>query len=635
MIVCVGMFFLLTLLKINGLSIAVWDQYLPSGNVPNRTVLYGTPKPIRMDEWAVSTPGQMSQYAKGYPLGNTTVGGEKLPLTGGPTAHFSALFKPNFWGHFFLDVERGMSWYSNFKAMGMLITGMFLLLILTGNNFWLSLFGSVWMYLSAGTQWWFSITHPEMFTSGCALFVCLCVFLYSKNPKVIMLTAALGVFFMMMFLLLLYPPYQVPFGYFLLVCAVGFMVRKNAWNEIADRGLLKIGSAVVGILALGVILYFYYQDAKSTYEVLGNTVYPGKRSELGGTGFVGHWFVEFYSWWLSDTKHPQNWLNICELSHTLNFIPIVVLGSTYQFVKDRKVDYLLILLGLFLVVNLVWILVGFPEWLAKLTLYNTSPTRRTQIPFGLASVVFTVLYIDYVSKQKQFTNNLLTAIVGVTAAVTIYLINVHLQQTTGSFFKFNQLLITSIAFIITNVLLFCGTGIPYKFQLFCVAVLLYILPNFSVNPINRGLSAVTEHPLYMKVREIQAGEPNAKWVVIGNQYISYMVSATGVDLLSGVKGIPDFPTLHKLDPSMKQDSAYNRYAHTAYYSYIDGTNSDTVIFRNNFEDAYSVGLDPCSPKLKAMNVRYFIFDKQPQPVEVRCMKLVTTLGSINIYRSND
>ncbi|WP_240543555.1 DUF7654 domain-containing protein [Spirosoma foliorum] len=88
-----------------------------------------------------------------------------------------------------------------------------------------------------------------------------------------------------------------------------------------------------------------------------------------------------------------------------------------------------------------------------------------------------------------------------------------------------------------------------------------------------------------------------------------------------------------LDPAMKRDSAYNRYAHTVYTSYVDGR--DSVIIQNTFEDGYTVAMDPCSPRLKQLNVKYIIFDHPTQPAEIRCMKLVSTLGSITIYRIND
>jgi hypothetical protein len=54
----------------------------------------------------------------------------------------------------------------------------------------------------------------------------------------------------------------------------------------------------------------------------------------------------------------------------------------------------------------------------------------------------------------------------------------------------------------------------------------------------------------------------------------------------------------------------------------------------NFEDGYTIGLDGCSPKLKQLNVKYVIFDRQPQPVEVRCMKRIAD-STVQIYQIND
>ena len=154
-----------------------------------------------------------------------------------------------------------------------------------------------------------------------------------------------------------------------------------------------------------------------------------------------------------------------------------------------------------------------------------------------------------------------------------------------------------------------------------------------MNPVSKGLSPITEHQLYQTVQSIHNQEPNAKWAVFGGQYVSYMVTATGVDLLSGVKYIPPRKVMNVLDPAMKRDSAYNRFAHTVYASYVDGR--DSVIIQNTFEDGYTVAMDPCSPRLKQLNVKYIVFDHPTQPAETRCMKLVSTLGSLTIYRIND
>jgi len=210
----------------------------------------------------------------------------------------------------------------------------------------------------------------------------------------------------------------------------------------------------------------------------------------------------------------------------------------------------------------------------------------------------------------------------------------NLTDANG-FYKAHQLFIPTLFFLGLNYLILPITNFLYKDLIIVVALVLFTLPNLKINPVGKGMAPIIDHTLYKKVRELHLREPKARWVVLGSQYLTYMVTATGVNQLSGVKNQPDFKTMRVLDPAAKRDSAYNRYAHTVYGSYIDPAHPDTVLIQNGFEDGYQVGIDPCSPKLKKLNVRYFIFDRVPQPVEVRCMKQVAKLGSIEIYRSND
>ncbi len=631
--VCAALFAFLTLTKLNGSSVGVWDQILPSGNVANRTVLSGQPRMIRMDEWAILTPFITSQATKGFPLKNFTTGGENSTLTGLPTKHLIMLVKPNFWGFFVLDTERAYAFWWNFKIFGVLLSVMMLLMVLTQSNFWLSLFGAVWILLSSGTQWWFSVSVPDMITSGCIMFTATCYFLYSTKTRTIIIAAVVATISLLWYVILLYPPYQVPLGYFLLLCLIGFIVRNPDWMRMKAGLPTKIASAIGAIVAMALIGYLVYNDLKDTITVLSNTVYPGKRSESGGTGFVGHWFSEFYYTWVSEKQLPAKWLNICEFSHYMNFVPVVILGSVATFIYNRKVDFLMLSLSLLSIFLLVWILVGFPEFLAKLTLLNTSPTRRTQVPFGIASVLFTVLYVDYASKSRQIDNKLVSAILIAILAVGSYLLSETMQENSGNMFTMNQLILSSLLFVITNGLLLFSVSWRYKFVAFAALVTFYYLPNVKVNPINRGLTAMTENTLFSTVKNIGQNEPDARWVVMGDRFLSYLIAGTGVDLLSGVKGIPDFKTMRVLDPLGKRDSIYNRYAHTVYYSYVNGR--DTVVFNSSFEDGYTVGMDACSPKLKTLNVKYFVFDREPQAVEVRCLRLVQTVGSIRIYRTND
>ena len=631
--ICAGLFVFLTLTKLNGSSVGVWDQVLPSGNVANRTVITGQPRMIRMDEWAILTPFITSQASKGFPIKNFTVGGENGAIMGLPVKHSIMLIKPNFWGFFGLDTERAFAWWWNFKIFGMLVSVMMMLMILTRSNFWLSLFGSGWLLLSSGTQWWFSVSLPDMITSGCIMFSATCYFIYSGTKRAIIASGIAATLSLLWYVSMLYPPYQVPLGYFLLLCLIGFIIRHPDLTVIKAGLSTKVLVAIGSVAGMGLIGYLFYNDVKDTIAVLSNTVYPGRRSELGGTGFVGNWFSEFYYTWVAEKQLPATWLNICEFSHYMNFVPVVILGSVATFIYNRKVDFLMLSISILLVILLAWILIGFPEFWAKITLLNTSPTRRTQIPFGIASVLFTVLYIDYVSKSVQVDNKWIS--IGAVAVLTgaAYWLSTTMQTASGQLFTSAQLILSSLLFVATNALLLFSLSWRYRFVAFVALVMLYYLPNLKVNPLNRGLTAMTENALFSTVKNMGEAEPNARWVVMGDRFLSYLISGTGVDLLSGIKFIPDFKAMHTLDPTTKRDSIYNRYAHTVYNSYIDG--KDSVVFNTAFEDGYQVGIDPCSPKLKALNVRYFVFDREPQAVEVRCMTLKQTLGTIRIYRANE
>lgn len=631
--ICAGLFLLLTLANFNYSSVAAWNQIIPDGSPAQRGLVSGQPRSIRMDDYAVGIPWIISQANRDYPLENETIGGQKAPVLTTPTRHFTLLFKPTNWGYFLFDVDRGYAWGVNMTIFLALVSLTLMLLLLTGNHFWLSVFGSVWILLSSGTQsWFYNAVHAV--PGACLLFVSAAYLLYARNRRQIGLAALAVGWTFTNFALILYPPYQVPLAYAIGLLFIGYVLNNAEWQRMRINWPLKLAGGALALAIVGVTLYAFMSGLKPTFDAVTGTVYPGKRSELGGTGFVANWFSEYVSWSTDDAQFPKNWLNHCELSHYLTFAPLILPFMILSFVQNRKVDWALLLLGLSIIGLYVWIEVGFPESLAKLTLLNMSPTRRTQIPFGIANVLLTVLYLSYLVRQPLPERNGLYTFVGGVAvlAFMIYTGYVNINDSEG-FFRWHQLFVPIVFFTALGVLLIPTWQPQYRTALFGAGILLFLLPNLRINPVSKGLSPITENALYRAVQSLHQQEPKARWVVFGSQYISYLLTATGVDLLSGVKYIPPRHIYKVLDPQMRRDSAYNRYAHTVYASFINGT--DSVFIQNNFEDGCVVAMDPCSPKFRQLNVKYVVFDKQPQPVETRCMKPVSTLGSIQIYRIND
>jgi len=632
--VCAALFVLLTLAKIHPVSVAMWNQLIPDGSSPKRGLISGEPRQIRMDDYAVSTPWLLSQVNNGLPDQNETIGGEKAPVLVAPAKHFSQLFKPQNWGFFLLDAERGYAWTYSFFIVFALLGASFMFLLLTRNNFWLSVFGGVWLLLSSGTQSW--VYGPAVMIGAVGfIFVAAMYLLYSTRWQSILISAVALAWLMMVYALILYPPYQVPLSYVLLAILIGYVLNNFDARRMLTAWPVKAGSAALTLVLLGAAFLTFYQDIKPTLDAIMGTVYPGKRSELGGTGFIGNWFSEYFSWQMNDRQFPAKWLNSCELAHYLTFAPIIIPAMAISFWQTRRIDWVLVLLSVVVLIGYVWIEIGFPEWLAKLSLWSMSPTRRTQVPFGIANVMLTVVYLYFLSKVDRREKALYTAI-GFVAVVgfMVYAAQLNITDSDG-FFKWRQVFVPMLFFIGMGVLLLPTWKPAYRTAIFCIGILLFLLPNLRMNPVAKGLSPITDHALYRAVKDIQQRDPAARWVVNGSQYISYLVTATGVKLLSGVKYIPARNITQVLDPQMKRDSAYNRYAHTVYNSYIDPQKPDSVIMINNFEDGYLVAMDPCSLRFKKLGVKYVIFDKQPQPVEIRCMKEISALGGIHIYQIND
>jgi len=476
-----------------------------------------------------------------------------------------------------------------------------------------------------------------MIGSGSLAVVAAIYLLFGQSRKqVLFAVAGLG-YMSLYFAFILYPPYQVPLAYLLFFLAAGYTITHFNRQYITMHWLLKLTGGASAVLGASFIFYRYFVDLKPTIDAITGTVYPGKRSELGGTSFIANWFSEYFSWQYKDTQFPSNWLNHCELSHYITFAPIILPALGVVFALTRRFNWTLVLLTAFVLFGYVWIEIGFPSWLAKLTLWSMSPTRRTQIPFGIGNVLLTVLYLHFLTTvQLPRRSRLVLMVIGIVGVVAFmgYAVYVNVNDSAG-FFKAYQLFIPAVFFAGLGSLLLPSWQPPHRTAIFGAGILLFLMPNLKLNPVSKGLSPITEHVLYRTVQEIHQREPNAKWVVFGGQFVSYLVTATGVDLLSGVKYTPPRRILSVLDPTAKRDSAYNRYAHTVYSTYVDPQKPDTVIVVNTFEDGYTVAMDPCSPRLKKLNVKYIVFDHQPQAAEIRCMKLVSSLGLLQIYRIND
>ncbi len=632
--ICTFLFFLFISLKWHNASIGNWNFFANDDGDPQRGILAGTPRPIRSDEWQVYSGFILSQHANNFPVTNEGLGAGATPLVFNlPTHHIASIVKPAFWGYYFLDIERAFAWHWNFKIFPFLIVSFLFLMLFTKNHFLLSLIGSLWLFLSSATQWW-SI-YTELFTYGMLSVIAVMYILLGNRPHKIMIASVVLIFSAYSYAMILYPAYQVPFAYFLLAAMVGFLYSKKTILTSTSKSLLswRMAALAITLLFLGIFLTLFYQETNETISLLTNTVYPGKRSELGGDFSIAKMFADNFSWFMGEQNFPPAWGNICELSSFLmiSILPIFLLVA--DWIRIRKIDPLLLCLMIFQVVMLLWMIIGFPSFLAKLSFLSVSPSNRVFFIFGFTNVVFTILFLA----RHQITilkNNLPTQIGSfVIIAAVMYLINSAVNHQLDIYFSEVKVITATLLFTsLTWLILQFHRHQTYRI-IFCSLLLMTVLPNLRVNPLSAGMAPYFENETYKAIADIRRQDPDAGWAVFGNIINSNFVKSTGVNCLNGVQVVPPFDKLHVLDPEMKFDSVYNRFAHIGLTTLIDG--KDSLEFSLKQNDMYMIRMDPCSPRLTQLGIKYIVFTYQPQDVEVECMTGIIGLPGHVIYKRND
>lgn len=628
-------------LKIHTSNIANWDLYF--GAESSESVIAGKPRFIRMDEWMISTPAALGQYNAGLPLSNSSVGDLNAPVVWGlPVKDISSLLRPAIWPYFIFDIERAFAFAWNFNIAFFLAGTFLVLMLLTRNNFWLSVSGTFFIFLSGGLQWWsYFIGNYMLYLNG--MFISVIYFLYSKKLWTLIVAALIFILSSYGFMFNLYPPFQVPLLWLYLFLLAGFLLQKKNFPVFREKLQLKAIVAAASCILLIFFLYHYYHLVRDTYTMMMNTVYPGRRISTGGDLREGKLFADFFGNFMWDTHAPVKWQNICEASGFIMFFPIVFYAMGYYYYKTKKTDPLLISISVFFLIGLIYVLIGFPVFLSKITLFSMSPAFRALPIVGLANCF---LLIGYIASEKTQLKNenfkwVEFVVIAVSSTIFIRVVSSYINKATDNFFSSTETWIVT-AIIVISYLLVRYKNFKHVRTALYIGLVALVIDNINVNPLTKGLDPIFENPLVVASKPIHEKDPSARWALFGSTRLTHLLKANGIDMLNSVKLVPPMKDMKVLDPAGKFDSIYNRYAwitmNSKRYSQYYGVNwNDTVVIRRpeGFQDGYTIYMDPCSPRLKKLGVKYFVFDTVPSPNEVRCMSKLNENSGLFIYKRND
>ena len=284
-IMCI-FFLVLVAFKITGSSIGVYcDMFRKS----ETGVLLGVSRPVRSDEWAVSTPMLWSQYQDShgrFSYFSSVVRGTSTDVFleyGQPVKSIFMIFRPFYIGYLFLPVEYGMAFFWCGRLICLFMSAFEFGRLLTGDDRKMSLVYAFMVAFSPVVQWWFAINGLVEMLICIQLSIVLynkyltCSIYWRKTLLMVAILVMAGTY-----ILTMYPSWQVPFAYVL----IGLII----WQTIEHFDITLMHakdwiSLVVGIAILGILMYMVFAKSSDTIDIIMNTEYPGKRFERGGGMF--------------------------------------------------------------------------------------------------------------------------------------------------------------------------------------------------------------------------------------------------------------------------------------------------------------------------------------------------------------
>ena len=565
---------------IHGSSIGVWNEHvrdtIPSYSYPH----VGTDRPIRSDEWCVSTPQALAQCANPdfFPCVNKRIAGGTdmfLATPCNPVWDWTVPGQFHNWGYFLFGAERGLSWNWWCRFLGIPLFAYLFLLGWLDRDRLLAATAALAVTFGAPTQWW-DTTMPYLllyFFSGLVFLRAIASREVCASGKAL---ASIGLFVSLgSYAFVGYPPFAILlFPAFLIL---GWQPLHAAFQR--NRGNDDCGATshplivrprfwllTVLFLLTAEFLYFWSVHA-DTIRLIANSAYPGDRVFLGGSlsHFLRHAGLDIVSLFTSLPSFSSNLApytvpaapNPCEAARYLVFGTALAMLFLFREEAGIALDVEDRMLAALSVVLLVWSAVPFPRWLAKCSGFFLFSPRRTEVIAGFILLLLTFSLFKKTRRQRLNAGDWKMPFFAASVSATFLLGALILPEGPRSFFVSAK----GIAFLAAGILI-VATGsaglVSGSRPLFCGAYLLAALVGgLAVHPLARGTSPLVDKDLAVLVRSVDARSPG---IWMANHWITgNFLLAQGLDCEPGTQTYAHRSFWSAIDPEGAKEREWNRY----------------------------------------------------------------------------
>lgn len=517
---------------------------------------FGMARSIRSDEWIVYTPLVQIAVRSGFaPLDLVSPYHESLKsFIALPILDWSLIFKPQLWAYWVLPPAYAYSLYFGLMWASFIL-GYFVLLRQLRVPTWIAFFGAQAFFWSHFVQVWWTNNAPALALAPWPAVIFLSRL--SPLPKTVLLFWATAVWAFG----LVYPPFQIPTAFALLVLMLSFRVDTFTRTNL----FVGLGAGV----AAGLVFYLYFGDL---IEVMRSTVYPGQRSSDGGSVPLLIALANFIPFLTTAVFTPLlSAFNECEIAAATTLIPLMlVVFARYDTAKLRLADIgggvIAIAIGLGLMA--AWMLLPVPSAVGRFLLWNYVPPMRMLFAFGLLLTMACVVIgarLDYEVTFKRAA--LFIAILAGKFALTTLLVPAEAGVKVSYVVQrtwFDGVAVAILAILIIVVKLNPRRMVDARIAVFAAAALMGTATFGTFNPVQsaRPIFNIPPSPFQNDLRARARENPNG-WLIVPGMY-GAVLNGAGIPAINHTLMTPQLPFFQGVFPEMAQDQfneVFNRYAH--------------------------------------------------------------------------
>lgn len=579
-----------TLLRISGSSLAFISNYI--GGEPYNGTLFGIPRSIRSDEWSVFTPLAFSQAYSGYSRVSSIPEASAIDTTmvyAQPAWALATFFRPFLWGFMLFGSDRGLAFFWCARLVILLLVSYEFGRWLTKDNRQLAAAYGVLIGLAPIVQWWFAVNGTaEVLIFGQAAVLLFREYLRASSRLHIWLLAIAAIYCLGGFLLVLYPPLQIPLAYIYGLLVIWLIICRHRDVRLPNRSPLSmIVPITLAFVALMVCILMVIYTSRQAILMESSTVYPGSRISHG-EGLL-QYLMDYIANLFMPLEEHHVVPNAPERAMFFSLFPIGQILGIRALLKKR--DGLIILLFVCDLIFMVYGLFGFPDWLCRISLMGRTTTGRIKFALGFIDLILlfrslSLLHNDgndevllVASGNRTVKARLLrnAALAVVSAAL---LIGVTVLLSACSPRKIYLIFLMSLLTIMLLAVFEWISGRGYASRLFLSSILIVALAGFCVNPMQQGSQSIHEGQVVdmalKEVSRIHNSDEGRPTVFITDDSIhGQALIANGIPTVNSVNIYPQLKRWHIIDPQHTSERVYNRYA----YVDIDFTNTGRPAFK--------------------------------------------------------